>query len=337
MHARPVLVAVLTLCVLVLQVVGCTAGQGGWDEDALGRRYPAVEDHRGQRLGDARPYFAPAQKGLVLFLCHWPPNRAIPVSLPADAGPDERRILVRVLEAWERAIPAVRFTHVQRSQARLRIEFVASDEADKPRGSANTAADCRVDLPEGGFSDGLTRVEASLTHASVHLRRENIDQLGRAVALREDQLIGTALHEIGHALGYPSHAIVGNTLMGRSVDHVRREGKRVASGARLEAPSVAALYEVPSGVVVGRVPLSSDGRRRFRALEQLARSRQWRGPEVRVGDRSSRFWWWDEQGRPVGFLLTGSIAGLDPSSRLLPTSAARELGLWWSESHPPDG
>lgn len=312
---------------LAIGVVGCTAGQGGWDETAFGRRYPAVADHPGQRLGDARPYFAPDRQGLVFFLCRWPANQAIPVSLPADANADERRILVRVLEAWEQAISGVAFGLVQPAQARLRIDFIAPDEPGKPLGSANTAADCDVDLPKGGLSPGLTRVDAALVRASVHLRRENTDMLGRSVNLREDQLAGTALHEIGHALGYPSHAVVGNTLMGRSVDHVRREGRRVLAGARLAAPSIAALYEVPSGVVVGTAPLSPEVRHRFRDLEKLARSRKWRGPEVRVGDRSSRFWWWDAHGRPVGFLVTGAVAGSDTNTRFLPTTAARELGL----------
>ena len=63
--------------------------RGGWDAQALAKRYPALADHSGQRLGDMNPYFGPGADGLVLFLCHWRIGKTIAVSLPEDATPEE--------------------------------------------------------------------------------------------------------------------------------------------------------------------------------------------------------------------------------------------------------
>ena len=306
---------------------GCTPTRGGWDVQALAKRYPALADHSGQRLGDVNPYFGPGADGLVLFLCHWRVEKTIAVSLPADATPEEKVLLRRVLAAWEEAGLGIAFREVNRREARLQIDFIAVGTEGRPAGTANTATDCRVTLPPDGQLPSEGFVNAELVRASVHLRRENTDLLGRPTALREDQLAGTTLHELGHALGYPSHVSAGNALMGRSVYHVRREGKRVLEGQALDAPSVRALYEVPSGVVVGTVKLAASTRSRLRELERFANRRGWQGPYVRAGDRSSRIWWWNAKGEPVGLLAVGTVGVTGKETRWVPTTAAREYGL----------
>ena len=311
--------------VFAAALAGCTPGQGGWSVEALGQRHPRLDRHSGHRLGDARPYFAPAAQGLVLFLCRWNTDRPIPVSLPGDARADEQERLRRALAAWEGAGLGIRFREEPRSRARLRIEFVEPGEAGKPSGTANTATDCGVQLPPDGIDGSARFVDARVVRASIHLRRENADLLGRSAELSPDRRLGVAIHELGHALGFPSHAVVGNSIMGRSVDHVRRVGRDVLAGEPLGDPTLPALYAVPSGVVVGHVALSPENRARLNRLRALAREHRWDGPEVRVGDRASRIVWWDSRRRAVGFLIPGPATGGDVS--WIPTTSARERGF----------
>lgn len=292
--------------------------------DALTHRHARLARHSGHRLGDAQPYFAPAEDGLVLFLCRWQTNRRIAVSLPLKANAEEKELLRRALAAWQRAGLGIAFREVPRSRARLRIDFVEPSAAGKPPGTANTVTDCRIAVPRGGIDWDARRVEAEVVRASIHLRRENTDLIGRPVELSPDRELGAAIHELGHALGFPSHAVTGNSIMGRSVDHVRRVGRDVLDGKRLGGATLPALYAVPSGVVVGRVPLAPENRKRLGRLAALAREKGWEGPEVRVGDRSSRIVWWDASNRPVGFLVAGPVAQGSP---WIPTTAAGERGL----------
>ncbi len=310
--------------VLAAVLVGCTPGQGGWSVDALGQKHPGLHRYAGHRLGDARPYFAPAAHGLVLFLCRWDTQRAIPVSLPGEATPEERERLRRALAAWEGAGLGIRFREEVRSRARLRIEFVEPTEYGKPSGTANTATDCGVQLPPEGIAGSARLVDARVIRASIHLRRENTDLIGRSAELTPDRRLGAAIHELGHALGFPSHAVVGNSIMGRSVDHVRRVGRDVLAGKPLGDPTLPALYAVPSGVVVGHVALSPENRARLDRLRALAQEHGWEGPEVRVGDRASRIVWWDSRRRPVGFLIAGPVTG---DATWISTTSARERGL----------
>jgi hypothetical protein len=304
-------------------MLACTPGQGGWDPASLAPHAERLGRHAGHRLADARPYFAPAAGGVVLFLCRWPDGRAIPVSLPEDATAPERERLRGALRAWEAEGLGVVFEEVPRPSARIRIDFVARSGEEGPAGSANTAADCRVKLHQGRVEMNHGAVSAELVRASIHLRRENLDLLERPVPLADDRALGTVLHEIGHALGFPSHAASGNSLMGRSVSHVRRAGSRVLRGERIGDPTLRALYALPSGVVVGHAVLLGETRLRLNELQVRAQAEGWDGPEVRVGDRSTRIAWWDERGRPVGFLVSGELGAGRP---WLATAAARELG-----------
>ena len=85
---------------------------------------------------------------------------------------------------------------------------------------------------------------ARLVFASIQMARD------------DPRLAGTALHELGHALGFQGHASRGRTVMVRATDAVRLAGERVMAGKAFDDAAVGALYAVPSGSVVGRLPLA---------------------------------------------------------------------------------
>jgi hypothetical protein len=132
---------------------------------------------------------------------------------------------------------------------------------------------------------------AHLSGAIVHLRRSNTDMLGQEIMLSVDQLVGVTLHEVGHALGFSGHVATTNSVMSRSTDTVRRFGGRLLAGHGFAAPSLAALYALPSGTVVGSVQVEEGDLALFEAAKDFAAGREWSGPFVRVGESSANLGW----------------------------------------------
>jgi hypothetical protein len=89
------------------------------------------------------------------------------------------------------------------------------------------------------------------------------------------------------------------------VEEVRAIGGRVLAGQPLRAPTLAALYALPSGTLLRRDRLPSGRSARLDRLDAEAAGRGFRGPFVRVGDRSARLRWWHEDGRAVDAWLPG--------------------------------
>jgi hypothetical protein len=311
---------------------GCTPPRGGWDWDALGARHPAVREVRGSRLGDATPYVVPRAEELILFLCRWSTERPLSVALPPDASPRERALLRLALRSWEEAGLGVRFEERESAPADIEIVFVEPDPEQDVAAvrSGLVTADCAV---EGDLRSPLAgeRVEAELAHAEIRLARAVLDLLGRPVALGEERLLGTALHELGHALGYQGHAARGS-VMTRSVSDVRWIGGDVLEGGSFRDPTLHSLYLVPSGTVVGRLPIQ---RRRLRPARRLARigsGEGWSGPWVRVGERLSVLWWRDPLGNEVRLLVPrGGELSWPEDWILIPDEPAR---LWLSGFRP---
>ena len=128
--------------------------------------------------------------------------------------------------------------------------------------------------------------------------------VGREVQLTEDELVGAALHELGHALGFAGHVSTPDSVMARTTDTVRRFGRDLRRGRGFSAPSLAALYAVPSGTVVGRVALAASSAALFDAVMKLAGSRGWQGPIVRAGDSAVSLSW-HKSNAPIGSLTLG--------------------------------
>jgi hypothetical protein len=284
---------------LALLAVGPSAlGCGGsWDVGALEERHPPLAAAAVHRLGDATPYLLPLHGELTLFLCRWRTERALRVSLPANAAPAERALLERALSAWESALPGVAFERVA-APAEAEIEIALGTPAAVR--TAETGADCAVDL---GAAREPRALSAQLVAAHVRLRRSERDWRGRQVALTDEQLLGSALHELGHALGFQGHARRGHTVMLRSVDEVRLAARRLLGGEPFRDAAVAALYRVPSGVVVDRRTLPEGRTEEIDLLRVAARERHLAGPVVRVGDRGARITWHGADGRAYGFFV----------------------------------
>ncbi len=97
------------------------------------------------------------------------------------------------------------------------------------------------------------------------------------------------------------------------------------AGESFHDPTLGALYALPSGTVVGRLAVEASELEPLFEFAQVARSRAWQGPFVRVGDRSARFLWREPNGRTAGsFVVRQWRRVLDDPQRfeLLPTPRA---------------
>jgi hypothetical protein len=91
---------------------------------------------------------------------------------------------------------------------------------------------------------------------------------------------------------------------------------------------LAALYGLPNGVVVGRLPVDPLAVQPLRRFASLAQQRAFKGPFVRVGDRSARMLWREADGVAAGsFVARDWRSALDDPKRfkLLPTARAWRL------------
>ncbi len=304
--------ALVGLLVSTLLPASCVP-RGGWDVRALENRHPQLAAHPRHRLADASPYFAPSAAGLALFLCRWPTGREVPVALPVDATAAERELLLVALDAWQAAGLGVSFRVAERVPGPLprrgiEIDFVDDPERGAPAGSGDTVADCAIAGDTGqlraatdstsGEPPGQLPIAAELEYASVYLRRVLPDSLGRSQPLSSTELLGAAVHELGHALGFAGHVASGDSVMSAhgQIDSARRWGRRLEAGSPLDAPTLRALYALPSGVRVGWLPLRDAQLGSLRALAGRAESARLRGPFVRVAEHSARLFWRERDG-----------------------------------------
>jgi hypothetical protein len=290
-------------------LVGPGCAEPAWQLEGLELRHPALRARSPHRLGDTTPYYLPAAGHLTLFLCRWLDGATVPVSLPANATPEQRRKLEAVLGAWEDALG---LSFELRELSGVGIEIRLFD--DMLAYAANTVADCAIDVEAlaAGTPDVLP---ARLVFASIQMARD------------DPRLAGTALHELGHALGFQGHASRGRTVMVTATDAVRLAGERAVAGKPFDDAAVGALYAVPSGSVLARLPLARQRTSSVDRLIAIGRRRGWIGPLVRVGDEEGRIAWFDPQGRAVSLRLSGLRQALRNPSRLAiePSARARQL------------
>jgi hypothetical protein len=303
--------------------LGCA--QAGADLEVLEARHPALAAVEGHRLADLRPYYLPADGLLTLFTCRWPDGAAIPVEIPADASPTERRHIEAALAAWEGAGLGVRFE--RRPLEGVGIGIALRDGL--PGQGASTIVDCAVDA--SSLAPDADPLAARVVSAEVRLARG------------DPALAGKALHELGHALGFQGHAAAlrganagrrgvtrprARTIMVRDKQVLRVLGDRALAGEPFEDRGLAALYALPSGTVVQRLALPRARTEPVDRLLALAPQRGLVGPLVRVGDDEGRIAWVDPaDGGVARLLLTGlAQARRDPERLVIePSIRARAL------------
>jgi hypothetical protein len=290
-----------------------------WDVAPLAAREPRLRAQGADRLGDSTPYALPIDGELVLFLCRWPTPAAIPIRLPPEASPAQRDALEAALAAWEGAGLGVRFERGAPLGRGIELRFVTdvAQGAGRAR-TATTVADCALDAAGGARGEKLA---AQLVAASIELRAESVDPLGRRVELSDAELAGTALHELGHALGFQGHVRVGQSAMRFQVDAVRSAGRRVLAQSGFRDPAMSALYAVPSGAVVGRLRLPPD--RTFPVDRMLVwvRSGELVGPIARMGDLEGQLLFRDGDGAAYAIWLrevAAALAGHPAALAVLP-------------------
>lgn len=297
-------------------LAGCVPARGGWDHVALAERHPALDGER-HRLRDLAPHLSPGDGELVLLLCRWPADAAIPVRLPDDASGDERAMLGRALDAWAATGLGVRFVEAPTGAVGIDVRFVEQgDPGPIPVGAGDTIADCRI-----GARQGPGRVAASLVFASIHLRRDETDWLGGSRPLDAEERRGAALHELGHALGFASHVAAGDSLMRASPETARHAAAKLTAGEWPGDRNLRALYAVPSGTIVGRLPLSVAAAETLARFVAAAASAQLDGPFSRVGTSGARLFYRDARGRPFALRVRpwppvgGVLHAFEPNAR----------------------
>ena len=100
----------------------------------------------------------------------------------------------------------------------------------------------------------------------------------------------------------------------------------VGRGEAFADPTLAALYALPSGTVLARLPLSRAQTRPVDRLAALGVERGWRGPRLQVGDAAGRVDWLVPGVGRAGVLVEGLRSALDDPARLqvAPLASARE-------------
>jgi len=312
-------------------VIGCAAcapATGGWDVRRVEQGHPSAVLPAGHRLGDLAPHFWIADDELVRFACRWSRERAVPVSVHG-ATPEEFRLLGLALGALEVAVDGLRFelgTAAARERG-IAVAFEAATAAGDPStaGSGDAIADCRVRDVFAGTRSG-ERLGAQLEEASVRIRRSRLDLLGRLVPLDELELLATLLHELGHAMGYSSHTRGGRTVMRLAPSEVRLQARAVLRGGPLRDDTLAALYALPSGTVLGRDALGAEAAATARVFAELAARSGWGQPLSRAGQDSAELWWRDHSGERI-VLRASRLGGPWPEGFALRANAAARSAL----------
>lgn len=285
----------LALLLLPAGLLACVSGP--WDVAELGRRYPALAEVSAHRLSDVNPYLLPANGQVAFFLCRWPSDRPIPVSLPPDATPEELEVLQAVLRAWEGAGLGVRFATGDSEGVGIEVRFIdPAQGATDVVYAGNTIADCAVRSATVAAGESSPELRARLVFASIHLWRSRFDDLGRPVANSRAEFAGSALHEFGHALGFQGHVQVGKSIMVKEKDVLRRAGGNLLKGRAFEDATLRALYSVPSGSVIKRATVEKHQTQVVDDLRRIGLERGFVGPKVRVGDLDGFIAWRSAEG-----------------------------------------
>jgi hypothetical protein len=266
-----------------LAAAGCA--EPAWKAEEWASTRPELSGRSIGRLGDVTPYVLAGDDALLFFVCHWSLDAPLRVSLPPDANSHERELLEKALRAWEVVVKGLHFEVAKGGAAPIRLRFRETG----PEG-ARTAVDCEVATPFA--ADG--QLHARLVSAQIELRRAERDPWGKPIELAATQMLGSATHELGHALGLQGHAQGGKTVMVRETSAIAKIGEKLNDEKKpkpLQEPAMQALYSLPSGTVIDRRALPPGATKAIDAIAQRARAQGATRPQVRVGDRTAAVRW----------------------------------------------
>jgi len=282
--------------IAILVLAGCVPERGGWDVDALATSAPELAGTAADRLGDMLPFPSLdarlAGEAIALVACRFPGSR--PVRL-RGSGPGWPAEWARAaVEAVDRRVPGVELVLVDDAAEEVDIEIqsVGEDEGAAPAGLGDTLSECDVSAA-GGSDSG---VRGRLTHAQIRMRRVRPDLLGRMQPARAEEWVGALMHELGHALGFNGHAATGDSIVVVDESRLRRAGRRALEGRGDVDATLAALYRLKPGRVLGVRPARGGASVWIEALRANDR-RQRESGIARVatlastGDREARIVW----------------------------------------------
>jgi hypothetical protein len=112
-------------------------------------------------------------------------------------------------------------------------------------------------------------------------------------------------------------------MLAREAEALER-ARRVSEASPVDDAALGALYAVPSGAIVARIPLAPEQTLPADRIQALAVERGLAGPFARMGDRSGLLWWADASGRRLALRIEGALGALRrrDALRLTPASAA---------------
>src|SRR5262249_48648331 len=107
------------------------------------------------------------------------------------------------------------------------------------------------------------------------------------------QMLGSATHELGHALGLQGHAQGGKTVMVRETSAIEKIGEKLGGEKPkpLQEPAMQALYSLPSGTVIERRALGPGSTKAVDEIAERGRAQGATRAQVRVGDRTAAVRW----------------------------------------------
>ena len=283
-----------------LVAAGCDGTRG----TALDARFPSLAADEARLLAQAHPFVLPAAGRSTLFFCRWPDDAPIPVSLPPDATPEERRAIETALGAWQNAGLGIRFLPLaDGAPAAIEIRFAEDPiETGGGRDTGNAVVDCRI-APLSQQAAGGPVAGAQLAAARLRLARRTGGGMTKPRALTPAEQTGLVLHELGHALGFAGHVRRGDSVMTAEAERIPRFGQALLADAAFRDPALRALYRLPSGAVLASTPVERWRTDLVDRMGRLAEEHDLDGPYVRVGETAGRIFWRDAQGAEYGLVV----------------------------------
>lgn len=321
------LAAMLPVVSLLAVTVACVPPRGGWDSAALVRETSGLRSLAGQRLGDMVPFPALVQEQdrsapprLALVACRFAAGTTLRIR--ADGPGWNEPVGAAALAALAHALEGLGLSleRTTASPAEIEIRAYEGEVADAPEGLGDTLVECDVSSEAAGA--GTPAPRGLVRRAEIRMRRSGVDAAGLIQRASDESWIGALLHELAHALGFSGHAATGHSLLVRDESRLREIGRAVLKGEPLSDPTLAALYQLQPGRILGERALTPGGEAWLLALLRLDAKHEAAGNRrtalvASVGDREARLVFRYADGSGFGLRFPAWAARLRDGGELL--------------------